>query len=198
MSDKIKIAHLNANGVERSLDVIINYCTEQNIDILLLTETFLLSGKLNTSWTQYHNYAWTSGNAWVGFGGLTLLICPDFPYHVHIHLYPNRYTITCTIGSYTIHSLYLPPSLTLNQYTETLTNLTIDNSTIFLGDLNTRLGSQLGDQCDNNRAPIFHNWILDHGLILWNETLAYGISTFYKPTIGSSIIDFFISTETAV
>ena len=123
MSDILKIAQLNANGIERSPDVLINYCTENNIDILLLTETFLLSGKLNTSWTQFHNYVWTSGNVWVGFGGLSLLIRLDFPYHVHVHPHPNRYTITCTTGSYTIHSLYLPPSLTLHEYSETTTNL---------------------------------------------------------------------------
>ena len=132
MSDTFKIAQLNANGIEKSPDVLIKYCTENKIDILLLTETFLLSGKLNTSWTQFHNYARTSGNAWVGFGGLSLLIRPDFPYHVHVHPHPNRYTITCTIGSYTIHSLYLPPSLTLHEYSETINNLTINRSTIIL------------------------------------------------------------------
>ena len=42
MSDILKIAQLNANGIERSLDMLINYYTKNNIDILLLTETFLL------------------------------------------------------------------------------------------------------------------------------------------------------------
>ncbi|KAG2213295.1 hypothetical protein INT45_012598 [Circinella minor] len=71
-------------------------------------------------------------------------------------------------------------------------------STIILGDLNTRLASQTGDQRDNNRAPFFRNWLLDHGLVLWNETLTYGMATFYKPSVGSSIIDFLISAATAV
>ena len=57
MSDHLKIALLNAHGIDRSPDVIINYCIENNIDLLFLNETLLLSGCLTTSWTQIHNYA---------------------------------------------------------------------------------------------------------------------------------------------
>lgn len=49
MSDHIKIAQLNACGIDKSPDVLINYCKEKNIDILLLTETRLLTGQLKTS-----------------------------------------------------------------------------------------------------------------------------------------------------
>lgn len=128
---------------------------------------------------QIHNYAWTSGNASAGFGGLTLLIRPDFPYHVHPHPHPNKYILTCSIGPYTLYCLYLPPQLTLSEYTLIINQLNVDNNTIIFGDLNTRLHHRVGDHDANVRKPVLEQWLLDHGLVVWNETLAYGIMTFF-------------------
>ncbi|KAG2216206.1 hypothetical protein INT45_011159 [Circinella minor] len=133
-----------------------------------------------------------------GFGRLTLLIRPDFPYHVHPHPNPNRYVLTCSIGPYTFHCLYLPPQLTLSEYTLILNQLTIDTNTLIFGDLNTRLHHRVGDHNFNSRKPILEQWMSDHGLEVWNETLAYGIMTFYRPNNGTSLIDLFISSPSAV
>jgi hypothetical protein len=52
----IKLAQLNAQGIDRLPDEVITFCTQKHIDILLLTETYLLTGNLHTTWTQYHTY----------------------------------------------------------------------------------------------------------------------------------------------
>src|SRR6478736_5292784 len=79
----ISLALLNVSGIDTSLDLVINYLETHHIDIILLTKTFLLRGNLFTKWTQHHNYAVIHGNAQKGTGGLSFLIRPGFPFHVH-------------------------------------------------------------------------------------------------------------------
>lgn len=50
MIDYIKIGLLNATGIEKSPDEIIDFCNNNNIDIILITETFLARGQLYTDW----------------------------------------------------------------------------------------------------------------------------------------------------
>ena len=57
MIDHVKIGLLNATGIEKSPDEIIEICNNNNIDIILITETFLVRGRLYSDWHQYHNYA---------------------------------------------------------------------------------------------------------------------------------------------
>lgn len=186
------LAQLNASGIDRSPDEITKFCSSLNTDILLLTESYLTSGNLTTDWTQYHNYAIIPPNMHRGHGGLSILIRPDFPFHVHKLATTNPYQLSITIDRYTIHSLYLPPRLSLSEYRSILHNLSIDPHTIILGDLNTRLGSLVGDSRDNNRIHHFTNWLHHYNLTLWNQSLAYGQPTF-ETNRGSSIIDFFLS-----
>src|SRR5690348_5157111 len=110
--NEIKIAMLNVSGINTSLDLVIRYIETKNIDVLLLTETFLTSGNLNSSWSQYHNYAQPHGAARKGFEGLTFLVRPNFPHHIHSLNCTNHFQLTIVIGStLTLHGYYLPPSM---------------------------------------------------------------------------------------
>ena len=148
----INLAMLNnVSGIFTSLDLVVQYLETNNIDILLLTETFLLKGNLFTNWAQQHQYATISGDASKGNGGLTFLIRPHFPFYVH------RITDTTTqqhnklsiiVGnSLTIHGFYLPPTLSYTDFQNVLANVDFNStsSVICLGDFNTRLGTYTGD-----------------------------------------------------
>jgi hypothetical protein len=190
----LKIAQLNANGIDRFPDEVTAFCNKKKTDIILLTETFLLKDNLYTEWTQYHNYATLPPNATRGHGGLSILARPDFPHHIHHHPNPNNYTITISIDKYTIHGLYLPPQLDLDTYKAILVNIPITTTTIILGDLNTRLGATIGDTRTNQRHHIFEEWQTQHSIINWNHTFAFGQPTL-RSNIGTSIIDFFLSPD---
>ncbi|KAG2223201.1 hypothetical protein INT45_011547 [Circinella minor] len=157
----------NASGIERTPVEIIQQCENNNINIILITETFLLEGqRLNTNWQQIHNHAIIHGNA-------------------------HR-------GIYTLHGVYLPPSsMSTNEYISTINNLSIDDHTIIFGDFNTRLGTRTGDLRRNGRAAPFTDWLHNNNLINWNERLSRGQYTYRKKEY-KSIIDFFISRDTAV
>jgi hypothetical protein len=190
----LKIAQLNANGIDRFPDEVIAFCKKKKIDIILLTETFLLKDRLYTDWTQFHTYATLPPNATRGHGGLTILIRPDYPHHVHHHPPTNNYTITISIDKYTIHGLYLPPQLDLDTYTTILHQIPVTTTTIILGDLNTRLGTTIGDTRTNIRNHAFEEWQLQNTITNWNQILAFGQPTL-RSHIGSSIIDFFMSQQ---
>ncbi|CDH61347.1 hypothetical protein RO3G_14949 [Lichtheimia corymbifera JMRC:FSU:9682] len=128
----------------------------------------------------------------------TLLYRPDLPYHIHFHPNTSNYIISFTLGPYQFHGLYVPPSLSHTAFRNLLFQLDINDSTLVFGDLNARLGSRLGDRRTNGRAPILEEWLLHHGLHIWNETLAFGQATFEKQGVGRSIIDLFISHTSAI
>lgn len=199
MSSPIKIAQFNAAGIDKNPDELINYCIQQNIDIILLTETHLAAGRrLNTTWKQHHVFGRTPGNSRTTVDGLALLYRPDLPYHIHFHPNTSNYIISFTLGPYQFHGLYVPPSLSHTTFRNLLFQLDINDSTLVFGDLNARLGSRLGDRRTNGRAPILEEWLLHHGLHIWNETLAFGQATFEKQGVGRSIIDLFISHTSAI
>ena len=154
MIDQLKIGLLNATGVAKSPDEIIKFCNNNNIDLILITETFLIRGRLQTDWLQYHNYAIQPDIKKRGQGGISLLVRPNL--NLHIHHLPNtsRFSLSFQIGIYTFHGLYLPPPPTLNDTTtiELLDQLNITNNTIILGDLNARSKLLTGDHSNNTRG----------------------------------------------
>ncbi|KAG0162868.1 hypothetical protein DFQ29_003612, partial [Apophysomyces sp. BC1021] len=98
------------------------------------------------------------------------------------------------MGPYTLHGLYLAPSLSPSTAKERYENLSVDDCTLFLGDFNIRLAGRTGDNCGtSDRRRDFEAWLDKHGLTIWNAELAYGVRTFTSGR-GSSIIDYFIST----
>ena len=198
MIERLKIGLFNATGLRRSLDNVINTCIQQNIDILIITETFLLRGRYYTDWLQYHTYAKQHENNYKGFGGISVLVRPDLNIHIHQYPYHNDETLSFKIGAYTIHALYLPPStLSDEQATSRLDRLHIDDYTIIVGDLNAR-SHQFGDHRTNERAKIaVEPWLLGHGLHVWNSSLTRGQPTFRNHQ-GTSIIDLFISKMHAI
>ncbi|KAG2223203.1 hypothetical protein INT45_011549 [Circinella minor] len=154
MVDHLQIGLLNATGVEKLPDDIIEFCNNNNIDLILITETFLVRGRLYTDWHQYHNYAIQPNPKKRGQGGISLLVCPTL--NIHIHHLPNinGFTLFFRIGLYTFHGLYLPPPPTLNNdlVIDLLDQLTINEHTIILGDLNAHSKLLTGDHANNNRG----------------------------------------------
>lgn len=196
ITHRLHIAQFNAAGLLRSPDELINLCTNDNIDMIFLNETYLTHGRLNTTWTQYHNYALRPDNASRGFGGVSLLVRPDFPHHVHMHQIISPYVLTITVGNYTFHGCYFPPALNHEAFTQALHSLSISDNTIIVGDLNARLQAT-GDTQTNDRGRVLRDWLSDQGLTVWNASLAHGVFTFER-NIGRSIIDFFISRRHAI
>ena len=93
MIDRVKIGLLNATGIEKSPDEIIEFGNNNNIDIILITETFLVRGRLYSDWHQYHNYATQPNPKKRGEGGLSLLVRPDLNLHIHHLPNKNRFTL---------------------------------------------------------------------------------------------------------
>lgn len=193
----LRFATFNAAGINRTPDEITKFCTQQHIDFILITETYLSEGqKLYTEWIQHHNFAKIPGEARRGFGGISLLIRPDFPYHIHPQL-PHRsdFILSFSLGPYKFHGVYFPPhSMSFQAFTDTLDNLPIDDHTFVFGDFNTRLGNITGDHRINTRARPFNQWITRHNLTNWNARLAYGKFT-YRQNSWHSIIDYVISSS---
>ncbi|CDS14377.1 hypothetical protein LRAMOSA06546 [Lichtheimia ramosa] len=167
-----------------------------NVNIIILNETYLTQGRLHTHWHQYHNYAQRPENGTRGFGGISVLVNPDLHTHIHVQAITSPYVLTFNAGRYTIHALYLPPSLSLSQYRTILHSLTIDEFTLIIGDMNTRM-TILGDHDHNERQETFLDWSTINGLTIWNRLLAFGEYTF-DGARGRSIIDLFVSQEAAV
>ena len=200
MIDHLKIGLLNATGVAKSPDEIIEFCNNNNIDLILITETFLVRGRLYTDWHQYHNYAIQPNPKKRGQGSISLLVRPTLNLHIHHLPIINRFTLSFRIGLYTFHGLYLPPPPTLNDDTaiELLDQLTINEYTIILGDLNARSKLLTGDHSNNNRGlKALEPWVNSKGLHVWNGSLTRTQPTF-RTIAGNSIIDLFISMESAL
>lgn len=200
MSNTIRFAMFNAGGIERSVDDLIHRCEQNHIDFILITETYLLEGaQLNTTWFQHHNHATIHGNALRGHGGLSLLVRPTFPFHIHPHLpHRSKYVLTFSLGDYKFHGVYFPPhSLQDAEFRAILQDLPIDDRTFIFGDFNTRLGATTGDTRSNRRAPAFNRWLQEHNLVNWNARLTRGQPT-RRLANSSSIIDYFISSATHI
>ena len=105
MIDHIKIGLLNATSIEKSPDEIIEFCDNNNINLLLTTETFLIYGRLYTDWLQYHNYAIQLNPKKRGQGGISLLVYPTLNIHIYHLPSPNCFTLSFKIGTYTFHGL---------------------------------------------------------------------------------------------
>lgn len=196
MINQLTIGLLNAAGINRSLDEVVRHCTNMNVDLLILNETYLTRGRLHTHWQQYHNYAQRPENDTRGFGGISVLLNPAFSTYIHVHAITTPYVLTFNVSQYTIHALYLPPSLPVEEYRSLLFSLDIDEHTLLIGDMNTRM-TTLGDHDNNERTATFSDFTTQRGLTIWNRLLAYGEYTFDGGR-GRSIIDLFVSMEAAV
>ncbi|KAG2216593.1 hypothetical protein INT45_001981, partial [Circinella minor] len=202
--NRIKVGLLNATGIDKSPDEIIKFCNNNNIDIILITETFLVHRRLHTNWHQYHNYAIQPNPKKRGEGGLSLLVRPDLNLHIHHLPTKNRFTLSFKINTYTFHGLYLPPPQQQLQQAnndhcnELLDQINIDNNTIIFGDINARSKILTGDHQNNSRGlHVLELWSLSNGLHIWNGSIARGQPTF-RTNAGHSIIDLFISRECAI
>ncbi|KAG2222789.1 hypothetical protein INT45_011599, partial [Circinella minor] len=111
----------------------------------------------------------------------------------------NGEVLPLKVGPYTLHGLYLPPGMDDVVAAERYNSLSVDLYTIFLGDLNSRLGSFTGDTRTNNRNHALSTWISTNDLTLWNAELAFGEPTYSvvknNGHLYQSIIDFFISMQ---
>jgi hypothetical protein len=192
--NRLSIGLFNTRGISSSIDELIREAEASGIDVLVVTETMLLPPtRIPTHWTQHHLYGTSREGTFRGFGGISILIRPNFPFHIYaptptqsLYQYPFR------IGPYTFYALYLPPSLSPVEIHQILVNIPLTPLTMVLGDFNARLGDAVGDSRDNSRGRMTLEWQEDSSLYLWNAELAWGKPT-YLSNMGSSIIDLVFS-----
>jgi exonuclease III len=199
----------NANGLIRQAISTVTDALSTS-DLVFITETWLLSPlRYPTPWAQYHTYGiLAEGNGRRGQMGITLLVNPSFAYPV-IHIpTASNYIFSCQVSCVLIHCLYLPPSLSDDEFLELLEGLPVQThasqtNTILCGDFNARSVSLLGDTRTSTRGSKLAEWICENGYYCWNGLLARGQSTLHSinrinnstrvTTTWSSIVDLFIS-----
>lgn len=99
MIDRLTISLLNVADINGSFDELVRHCTNMNVNILILNETYLTQGRLHTHWQQHHNYAQRPENGTRGFGGISILLNPAF--QAHIHLYMQSLLAMCSPSTWT-------------------------------------------------------------------------------------------------
>ena len=198
-SDRLTIATYNIQNLHSNLVSVLDACENTNIDIIFFCETRVRSGKLRCAWTQYHNYAIRREDHVSAYDhlGIAFFIRPNFPYEVRPLSIQNNETLTLKVGPYTLHGLYLPPSLPAPVAASRYRSLSVDPFTIVLGDLNVRLKSMTGDaRYTPSRHHALTLWMSTNDLTVWNAELAFGLPTFETVRTGrhmKSIVDYFIS-----
>ncbi|KAI9490832.1 hypothetical protein BDB00DRAFT_768221 [Zychaea mexicana] len=154
----------NTTGLRRqAIDSILHHIPDTHL--LFLVETWLLSpNRYYTSWKQYHVYGnRPTPTATRGHLGISLLINPTCPYHVHIlpntaSSYPD-YHLSCIVANTLIHCVYLPPAPSMSNDTALaildslpLHHPNTDNN-IICGDFNARFSTITGDTASMHVAP---------------------------------------------
>ena len=96
-------------------------------------------------------------------GGLAILASLEIQNEINL-IQNTEQVISFKIGQETISSLYLRPSLTLEETHQTLYSL--PSTTIVLGDINVRFGKETRDKRTWNldRGAIINEWMSCHGL----------------------------------
>ena len=203
----ITLSIFNTTGLNRSaINSILSFTPSTHL--LFLIETWLLSpNRYPTNWTQYHTYGERpTPISRRGHLGISLLINPRCPFHVHLIPQTNsspfsKYLLSCIVANTLIHCIYLPPPT--ESFANDLALAILDSlplhypnttNTIICGDFNARLGNTTGDNESNTRGALMQKWIDSHHLTVWNAKLAYGKPTFLRH-MGSSIIDLYMSTN---
>ncbi|KAK4510882.1 uncharacterized protein ATC70_004659 [Mucor velutinosus] len=172
--------------------------------VLVVTETWLLSGSFPSDWSQFHLYGTKVPGAFGrGSGGVTAFVSPSCPFSVSQLPSYNPHTLSLKVGTLTVHCVYLPPPLSSDKVLSLLRSLPITSDTILCGDFNARFGSLLGDTTANPRGNSLLPWIEEASLSILNESLAYGtptFTTFRRQQEVHSIIDLFLTNigETAM
>ncbi|KAG1039310.1 hypothetical protein G6F43_012541 [Rhizopus delemar] len=197
-----------------------NGCPKQSISaitdslpstsLLFMTETWLLSpSRFPTAWHQYHTYGQPVENSYRGQMGITLLVNPDFPFPVTHFPSESPYVLSCQVGPFLIHCVYLPPAtLSATDAMEIIRTLPMQThssqtNTIICGDINARHQRLLGYSRTTTRVTLLHEWATENGMICWNSRLAFGVATYcsqsrvhHRTGINfSSIIDLFFSSQ---
>jgi hypothetical protein len=207
MNKQITITLWNAGGIERpAISTITDALSSSSL--VFLTETWLLSPfRFPTSWPQYHTYGVPVENSYRGQQGISLLVHPDFPYHVSPLPSSSPYVFSCQVSSLLIHCLYLPPHMDDALAIEVLESLPLNPepsqlNTLICGDFNARHIELLGDKKPNTRGAPFAEWVHSTGLRCWNSELAYGVPTLFNPRRLTSdgrpygsVIDLMMTTE---
>ncbi|KAI8365897.1 Endonuclease/exonuclease/phosphatase, partial [Radiomyces spectabilis] len=201
MSESFTLGLWNANGLQTTyIHDVLSHCL--SFTALFITETWMLPpSRLPTEWLQFHTYGVPVEGHYRGSQGITALISPHCSYPVSQVSLSSPYALGILLGPIKIICLYLPPSLSTDEFHNILTSrhcnsMPVTSNTILCGDFNARMGDITGDYASNTRGTMLHRWLTDRNLTLLNSTLSYGTPTFLsmrhsRPV--SSIIDFFIT-----
>jgi hypothetical protein len=199
----------NANGLVRQAISTVTDALATS-DLIFITETWLLSpNRYPTNWQQYHTYGVPAlGGGHRGQMGISLLVNPAFRYPITPLPSSSNFVFACQVSSLLIYCLYLPPSLSDDEFMDILNALPhqthpTQTNTIFCGDFNARCVSLLGDTRTTTRGTRLADWIGENGYFCWNGLLARGVPTLHSinrvensarvTSTWSSIVDLFIS-----
>jgi hypothetical protein len=184
------IINWNCRGFRRNLDEIKNLIRDYDPMALCLQETYTGPGKTidfrQYSWYHCHAVS-TDGRS---IGGVTLMIKKSIP-HRQVPLKSDIQAVAITFSGFktiTLCSIYLPPSLKLDQ--KDLENLVdqLPSPFMMVGDFNAH--NNIWDENKknpiNSKGKIIENVILQHELCIYND----GSATYIHPANGNmSAID---------
>ncbi|OAD74232.1 hypothetical protein PHYBLDRAFT_144683 [Phycomyces blakesleeanus NRRL 1555(-)] len=157
---KLKEEAIEVRAVVKILQIAVSDYVEGRKTDSTIAPTFLPESApaIQCPWTQIHNFAIPTTLP-KPMDGISLLIKPDFPHHVHPLPIINPHVLSCRMYPYTIHCVYLPPRLISSECQEQLVLLPADNFTIFCGEFNARPHHTTGDTRGRLRSEIMANWV---------------------------------------
>lgn len=202
-SSSVRLGLWNANGLSAStIHDILRLCSSTHV--VFITETWLLpsSGRLNTSWSQFHTYGVPVEGSYRGSQGVSALVSPSCPVPVVQVPLNSKYALGLRVGrSLHVICLYLPPTLPSDEVLQVLESLPLLEDTILCGDLNARLGDLVGDSATNPRGSLLRSWCEDRCLDILNCSLAHGEYTYFTSRQNSeyhSIVDYFVTNISSI
>jgi ribonuclease HI len=184
------IINWNCRGFRRNLDEIKNLIRDYDPMALCLQETYTGPGKTIDfrQYSSYHCHAISTDGR--SIGGVTLMIKKSIP-HRQVPLKSDIQAVAITFSGFktiTLCSIYLPPSLKLDQ--KDLENLVdqLPSPFMMVGDFNAH--NNIWDENKknpiNSKGKIIENVILQHELCIYND----GSATYIHPANGNmSAID---------
>jgi hypothetical protein len=121
-SSSVRLGLWNANGLSAStIHDVLRLCSTTHV--LFITETWLLpsSGRLNTSWSQFHTYGVPVEGGYRGSQGVSAFISPSCPVPVVQVPLNSKYALGLRVGrSLHVICLYLPPTLPSDEILQVL------------------------------------------------------------------------------
>ena len=201
--NKIKFSTINCNSILNKVSYVFNFLTENKVDILSLSETWLISN-ICSSFVEVPGYVFycTDVLGEVRKHGVGLYVRGSMgSVQIDVDM-PNVVVVHLPIYDLYIVSLYRPPSYSVesnNTLMEFLADFSLGKDLVLLGDFN--LPSLRWDRtcvCEGYVPPMqmeFYNCFLTLGLSQWVEESTFDLSDSILDLVFTSRDDAFGEVE---